>query len=68
MKIKPTVTPKVTVQVETFNGKYTLVALDKEGNEKPGSEFSIGANGYEKHYRSLTEGDNPQFAIKKNPK
>lgn len=71
-KIQPKIAPVVTIQVqETFNGTYELVALDSQGNEKPGSEFSIAAKGFEKIYKGQTEGFTQgvaKFRIKKNPK
>lgn len=71
-KIQPKIAPVVTITVtETFNGTYELVALDAQGNEKPGTEFSIAAKGFAKLYQPQTEGHTtgtPKFRIKKNPK
>jgi hypothetical protein len=70
-KIKPKIAPAITVTVEqSFNGNYELVALDSNGNEKPGTEFSISAKGFAKLYQAQTEGHTQgvaKFKIKKNP-
>lgn len=70
-RIKPKIAPQITVTVtqgaSTFNGNYTLIALDANGNEKPGTEFNINAKGYEKLYRKDVEAAKPKFAIKKSP-
>lgn len=71
-KIQPKISPVITITVqETFNGTYELIALDAQGNEKSGTEFSIAAKGFAKLYQSQTEGHTtgtPKFRIKKNPK
>jgi hypothetical protein len=77
-RIEPKIKPHVQVTIQqdvptTFNGKYTLVALDKDGNEKPRTEFEIGVKGFNKLYASITEKPegtataNPQFRVKKKP-
>lgn len=48
-------------------GYYHLVSLNKDGSEKIGSDFSVNARTFEKSYKSLTEGENATFKVKKNP-
>lgn len=54
-------TPESTF--EPRPGEYHMVVLLPDGSEKPGSDFSIGANTYNRTFK-----DNPQFRLKKNPK
>jgi hypothetical protein len=76
--IEPKITPQIHVSVQqqtptTFNGKYTLVAINPDGTEKPGTSFEIGVKGFNKLYKAVTaqpEGDAvemAQFRVKKKP-
>lgn len=70
--IKVDIRPAQSPVIASTNAEYILVALDKDGNEKPGSEFAIGGKTFEKVYRPLCkapEGDatKPSFMVKKNP-
>lgn len=45
-----------------IDGQYHMVSVDKDGNEVPGSDFSVG----EKTYKTSYEG-NAKFKVKKSP-
>lgn len=58
-------TPAPLVQESTFvpnEGELHIVALDANGNEIAGSDFSISQKQYDKSYSG-----NPKFIVKKNP-
>lgn len=50
---------------EAFNGEYHLVSIDKDGNEVPGSDFSIGERTF---YRTYSKLIGKSFLVKKNPR
>lgn len=69
--IEPKITPHIHVSVQqqqpeaSFNGKYTLVAINPDGTEKPGTSFDIGVKGFTKLYKAKTaapEGDAVEMA------
>lgn len=52
---------------ETSPGEYELVALDKKTGEEKGQSFIVPHRTYMRTYHKLTQGDKPQFKVKKNP-
>jgi len=50
---------------EPFKGEYHLVSLDADGNEKIGTDFSVGESTYYRTYHKLI---GKSFALKKNPR
>lgn len=66
-KIEPIVTTVQPMEVsdstfEPLPGEYHLVAIDANGNEKPGSDFSVGERTYNRTFKN-----NPNFITKKKP-
>lgn len=68
-KIKPIVSAIVvepiqeTSYFEPLAGEYHLIQL-KDGQEVPGTDFSIGENSYKRTFEKLI---GTKFAVKKNP-
>lgn len=63
-------TPKIVVpaaegesEYQPIPGYYHLIKVDDNGNDIPGSDFSISPRTYERTYKRL-----PQFRVKKSPK
>lgn len=48
---------------QPISGYYHLIKVDDNGNDIPGSDFSISPRTYERTYKRL-----PQFRVKKSPK
>lgn len=66
-KITPIIRTAIPQQIsdstfEPLPGEYHLVAVDANGNEKPGSDFSVGERTYRRTYAN-----NPNFITKKKP-
>ena len=48
---------------ENANGIWTIIMVDDNGSEQPGTEFNIAASTYRKSYAN-----NPLFKVKKKHK
>lgn len=59
--VKAIVSPMSNFQAKP--GEYHMVRLDKNGNEIPGSDFSLAERTYERTYKALTN----KYKVKKNP-
>lgn len=69
--LHPDLTMPIKPTFQAFAGELHLVELDGEGNEIPGSDFSIGEGTFQRAFEAITEQPNriiigAKFRLKKN--